>query len=125
MDDPQLQAVNVNEGFLRKFDKAFAEHYGADSYFVLTLSDYFTSALARLLESKNMLKSWDSVALYSSDNAVRKLSEYFRNVEGARESALRECFGAAPVGSTEELIDKTLGPGSFSRMCRELENVKR
>ncbi len=123
MTDKKLSSINVDEGFLPKFNKSFLDYYGEDSLYVRTVSDYFTMALARMLEAKGMLMSWDSVALFSSEKAVDILSEYFKQVDGAKEKALSEAFGNLPLGSTEELINDVLGTGTFSSLCRDLKSI--
>ena len=121
MESDTLATVNVDEGFLPKYDRKFLDYYGIESSFVRTLSDYFTTALARMLDEKGMLESWDTVALFSSKSALKKLSDYFKQIDEAKKAILQESFGSIPVGSTENICDQYLGKGSFRQMLQSLE----
>ena len=113
--EPKAMAtVNVDDGFLPKFTPAFLKQYGRESLFVRTLSDYYTIGLARMYEAHGMLTSPHTVALFSTESAVKLLADWFRSVDGAKQTALQESMGALPVGSLEALVDKTLGIGRFA-----------
>lgn len=119
-----LVGISVRHGFLPRFEKTFLLHFGMDSCYVRTLSDYFTTGMVRMLKFHNRLESWESVAFFSTPEAVEKLAEYFNLVEGVKEISLREAFGKEPLGSTEILIDHCLGDGTFNRMCQIIEELE-
>jgi len=116
-----MRRVNVDEGFLPKFSDAFLNRYGRESIFVRTLSDFFTGNLARILEANGMLNNPDTVAMFSNQAALDVLSEWFRSVDGAAQTAFQESIGSQPVGSLESLVDKTLGQGGFQQWLNWLE----
>ena len=115
--------VNVDEGFLHGFPDEFLEHYGRESMFARTLSDWLTDGLARLLKANGRLSESDPVAQYSSEAAVEILSEWIKSVEGAKQMALQESMGWEPIGSLEALVDKKLGEGRFQQWLNHLESL--
>lgn len=113
MANMDMSNVNVEEGFLPKFTKEFIAHYGADSAFVRTLSDCYTSALVKVLKANKMSYDADRVAAFSNQDSVELLSGWINSVEGAKQLALQEAMGVKPIGSLESLVDESLGKGRF------------
>jgi hypothetical protein len=108
-----LRNINVDEGFLPHFSKDFIGRYGQESIFVFAVSDLYTRATARLLDAKGLLKSWDSVAYFGTDEAVEVLSELVMTIPQGKQTLLQDACGSAESGSFERLVVSSIGGAGF------------
>jgi hypothetical protein len=70
---------------LPKFADSFCDTYS------------FTGALARLLESKGMLQTWETVALFGSEAADSALAHFLTQIPGAKLTLLQEALGLSRI----------------------------
>ena len=125
----ELAKVNVEDGFLSTFAVQFTDHYGADSNFVRAASDYFTMALARLLQANNRLQS-ERIASFAPFEATEALRELMNSLMAVRDrravgqELMHEAYGKKPLGSFASLVDSVHGKGCFERWCNALETER-
>ena len=107
-------AVRVRDGFLKSFAAPFVERFGENSLFVRTVSDLWTSALARMLIEKGQISESDPVALFSDEEALGVLRALSSD-EALKEPLLQEPLGYADAGAIAESFDSAFGVGSFAK----------
>ena len=112
--------INVDDGFLPRFASSFCDTYGRDSVFVLAISDAFTGAVARMLESKGMLQTWETVALFGSETAVSTLLHFLSQIPGAKQALLQEALGSSPNVFTR-LVIETIGEDRFASWLQAMQ----
>ena len=106
-------SVNVGDGFLKSFAPSFLSRFGADALFVRTVSDLFTSALARMLREKGRLGEADPVALFSDAEALDVLRALTRAHPSLKEPLFQEPLGYAADGAIAESFDALFDAGTF------------
>jgi hypothetical protein len=126
-DEPdELARVNVEDGFLPTFAVQFTDHYGSNSCFVRAASDYFTLALARLLQANNRLQS-ERIASFAPLEATEALRELMNSLTAVRDrravgqELMQEAYAKKALGSFASLVDSVHGKGCFERWRNALE----
>jgi hypothetical protein len=112
--------VGVSEGFIKSFAAPFLERFGEDSLFVRTVSDYWTSALARMLIAKGKISDADPVALFSDPDALAAIVLLSKD-EALKEPLFQEPMGFAAPGAIESSFDAAYGPASFRKWLSAFE----
>jgi hypothetical protein len=118
----EFPTVKVEEGFYPRFVPAFLEHYGAESIFVRAVADSFTAALARLLESKGMLREGTAIPKLGAEEASRAVVQLIRAAPQTRQLLLQEAFGTAPPESYAAALDAVRGRSFFASWLGSLES---
>jgi hypothetical protein len=113
-------SVRVRDGFLKSFAASFVERFGEDSLFVRTVSDLWTTALARMLIEKGLISESDPVALFSDAEAVGVLRA-LSSEEALKEPLLQETLGYSDGGAIADSFDSTFGAGSFAKWLTAFE----
>lgn len=122
-------SVRVRDGFIKSFAAEFLDQFGENSLFARTVSDLWTSALARMLVEKGQLSDSDPVALLSDDEALQILRPLASD-EALKEPLLQEPLGYSEVGTIKSAFDSAFGSGAFDKWLsafeqREFENCSR
>ena len=113
-------SVKVGDGFRKSFATPFLERFGEDSLFVRTLSDLWTSALARMLIEKRQISEADPIALFSDAEALAIIRALSRN-EALKNPLLQEPVGHAEAGAIEHAFESAFGSGSFKQWLAAFE----
>ncbi len=113
--------VRVRDGFIKSFSAPFLERFGERSLFVRTVSDLWTSALARMLIEKGQLTDSDPVALFSDAEALA-LIRALSGEEALKEPLLQEPVGYADPGAIQAAFESTFGVGSFTKWLAAFES---
>ncbi len=113
-------SVRVRDGFIKSFASAFLDHFGEDSLFARTVSDLWTSALARMLIDRGRLTESDPVALLADEEALQ-IVRALATDEALKEPLLQEPLGYSEVGTIKTSFDSAFGPGSFEAWLSAFE----
>jgi len=115
--------LNIKDGFFSKFDENFVSTFENYPNFVRTLSDFFTKKAELILNSLSSTNKSTSCAILGTRECFDLLMELFSKVPGAEEVALHEAFGQLPIGTLNDLVDMTLGIGTFYSFLEENRTV--
>lgn len=113
-DPQQFRTVNPDTGFLEVFAPAFRTFYASEPHFVHAAADMLTLALVAVYRKNGLLRSEETIARCSSDEAVQALRSLVGKT-GAKDSLFGSTMRGDPPDAFEQQVDAILGRGFFAR----------